>query len=287
MTTLPAGETVAIIAGNGRLPHLVAKAARDRGFSLLIVQLAGENSLPWDGYDDLIEVDLGAFSAVVGALKARGVRKIVLSGGVRRRPELRSLRPTLRLIFSLPSILADLRGGGDDRVLRMVISLFERHGFEVVAAQDLADDLLVTSGVLGRYAPDSTALSDIKVAADAAHALGALDIGQGAVAIGGRVVAVEGPEGTDEMLARVAGMRQTRRISPTRPGVLVKMCKPSQDMRADLPSIGVDTVRRLQDAGLNGVAVEAGKAFILDRGETIAAADQAGLFIYGLEPESD
>ncbi|TPW33637.1 DUF1009 domain-containing protein [Martelella alba] len=282
----PAGETVAIIAGNGRLPHLVAEATRDRGYSLLIVQLAGEDSLPWGDFR-VIEADLGAFAPVVSALKRQGVRKIVLSGGVRQRPELRALRPTLRVIFSLPSIISNLRGGGDDRVLRMVISLFERHGFEVIGAQELVGDLLVTEGVLGSCAPDAVALSDIDIAADAAHALGALDIGQGAVAVGGRVVAVEGPEGTDEMLARVVRMRTMRRISATRPGVLVKMCKPNQDLRADLPSIGVETIMRLKEAGLTGVAVEAGKAFILDRAETIDAADRSGLFIYGLVPKSD
>ena len=275
------GEQIAIIAGNGRLPVYVAEAARRAGKEPFIIQLEGEAENDWAGYPH-VTAPLGAFAPVVSNLRKRGIEKVVLSGGVRTRPEFLSLRPTLRVIAALPSVWRKLKSGGDDKVLRMVISLFEQHGFQIVGAQEIAGDLLVTKGPLGRVMPDDAALRDITAACAAARMLGALDVGQGAVSVGGRVVAVEGAEGTDAMLARVRWLREAGRISARRPGVLVKVCKPQQDERADLPSIGADTVRRAKAAGLNGIAIEAGRAFILDRAVAVQAADDAGLFISGL-----
>ncbi|MFN7089778.1 MAG: UDP-2,3-diacylglucosamine diphosphatase LpxI domain-containing protein, partial [Allorhizobium sp.] len=106
---------------------------------------------------------------------------------------------------------------------------------------------------------------------------------QGAVAVGGRIVALEGVEGTDAMLARVEGLRAEGRISRRRRGVLVKLCKPQQDLRADLPTIGVSTVENAKAAGLAGIAVEAGRALVVEREAMIAAANAAGLFVVGLD----
>ena len=277
-------EPIAIIAGNGLLPLYVAKAAREAGHAPFIVQLRGEGGNDWSEFEHM-ESDLGGFRPVVMALRKRKIGKIVLSGGVNSRPELLSLRPTLSVLSSIPSIISKLRSGGDDKVLRMVIALFEKHGFEVVAAQTIAGDLLTEAGALGRHAPDGEALGDIEAAAHAARTIGAMDIGQGAVSVGGRVIALEGAEGTDQMLQRVAALRQSGRISARRRGVLVKLCKPQQDLRADLPSIGANTVRLAAAAGLAGIAVEAGRSLMLEREETLRAADAAGLFVYGLEPD--
>ncbi|WP_174800802.1 UDP-2,3-diacylglucosamine diphosphatase LpxI domain-containing protein [Martelella limonii] len=281
----PAGgsDPIAIISGNGLLPHYVARAARDAGNTPFIVQLLGQGEHDWSGFDHII-ADLGAFQPVVAALRKRNVRRIVLSGGVNSRPELLTLRPTLGVLTSIPRILSILRSGGDDKVLRMVIGLFEKHGFEIVAAQEIAGDLLAKAGALGRHAPDDAAHVDIAAAAKAATAIGAMDIGQGAASVGGRVIALEGAEGTDQMLERVAALRKAGRISQRRKGVLVKLCKPQQDLRADLPSIGRNTVRLAAEAGLAGIAVEAGRSLILERAETLADADAAGLFVYGLAP---
>ncbi|WP_312409439.1 UDP-2,3-diacylglucosamine diphosphatase LpxI domain-containing protein, partial [Shinella sp.] len=110
--------------------------------------------------------------------------------------------------------------------------------------------------------------------------------GQGAVAVGGRVVALEGAEGTDGMLERVAALRVAGRISQRRKGVLVKLCKPGQDMRADLPAIGVETLSRARAAGLAGIAVEAGRSLVLERDAIIAEADANGLFVTGIVPDT-
>src|SRR5690606_5852108 len=112
---------------------------------------------------------------------------------------------------------------------------------------------------------------------------GVLDVGQGAVSVGGRVVALEGAEGTDQMLERVADLRRQERISGRRKGVLVKLCKPQQDVRADLPAIGLSTVVNASRAGLAGIAVEAGRSLVLDERELLDAAEQAGLFVCGID----
>jgi DUF1009 family protein len=165
----------------------------------------------------------------------------------------------------------------------MVITLIEENGRRVVGAHEIAPDLLASVGPLGAVRPSLDNAKDIARAAEAADALGRLDVGQGSVSVGGRIVALEGVEGTDSMLERVTELRSAGRISQRRRGVLVKLCKPQQDIRADLPSIGISTIENLQRAGLAGVAVEAGRSLILERDAVIKAADEAGIFVCGLD----
>jgi DUF1009 family protein len=216
-------------------------------------------------------------------LNRYGIGRVVMSGSVRRRPEWREVRPTLRTLMKMPAAIRTLLSGGDDTVLQMVIRLIEGNGRRVVGAHEIAPDLLAAVGPLGTAIPGEEDRRDINRAAEAAEMLGRLDVGQGAVAIGGRIVALEGLEGTDEMLERVAGLRAAGRISPRRRGALVKLCKPQQDIRADLPAIGVSTVLNARKAGLAGVAVEAGRSLVLDRAAVIKAADEAGLFVCGID----
>ncbi len=275
---------LAILAGGGQLPVHVAEAARRNGEDPFIIGLRAEVDRDWSRFDHVL-IGTGDFSALERAVKANGITRMVMSGGVKRRPEWRELRPTLGTLLKMPAIVSTLLRSGDDQVLRMVIALLESCGVRVIGAQEIAPDLLAETGALGRANPKPQDLADIDAARAAALALGKLDIGQGAVAVGGRVVALEGPEGTDEMLNRVADLRRQGRISKSRRGVLVKFGKPQQDERADLPSIGLGTVRGLVSAGLAGVAVEAGRSLLLEREATIAAADEAGLFLLGITAE--
>lgn len=272
---------LAIIAGAGRLPHDVAEAARAAGEDPFIVALKGEIDRDWNDFDH-IEIGAGDFAGLNRALRERGIGRVVLSGGVRRRPEWRDIRPTLSHILRIPPVLRILLGGGDDAVLRMVIELIESNGYRVVGAHEIVPGLLAETGALTAARPGEEDWKDIVKARAAALALGELDVGQGAVSIGGRIVALEGVEGTDAMLARVADLRAEGRVSPRRKGVLVKVCKPRQEVRADLPSIGLPTVENAARAGLAGIAVEAGRALVLDRDAMIEAADRLGLFVAGI-----
>nr|WP_204347274.1 LpxI family protein [Rhizobium laguerreae] len=273
---------MAIIAGGGLLPSYVAEAARAAGENPVIVALKDESDRRWEGYDHAV-IGVGDFAALEGLLNRYGIGRVVMSGSVRRRPEWREVRPTLRTLMKMPATIRTLLSGGDDTVLQMVIRLIEGNGRRVVGAHEIAPDLLAAVGPLGTAIPGEEDRRDIRRAADAAEMLGRLDVGQGAVAIGGRIVALEGLEGTDEMLERVAGLRAAGRISPRRRGALVKLCKPQQDIRADLPAIGVSTVLNARKAGLAGVAVEAGRSLVLDRAAVIKAADEAGLFVCGID----
>ncbi|MFF0949434.1 MULTISPECIES: LpxI family protein [Rhizobium] len=277
-----AAGRLAIIAGGGLLPSYVAEAARAAGENPVIVALKDESDRRWEGYDHAV-IGVGDFAALEGLLNRYGIGRVVMSGSVRRRPEWREVRPTLRTLMKMPATIRTLLSGGDDRVLQMVIRLIEGNGRRVVGAHEIAPDLLAAVGPLGTAIPGEEDRRDINRAAEAAEMLGRLDVGQGAVAIGGRIVALEGLEGTDEMLERVADLRAAGRISPRRRGALVKLCKPQQDIRADLPAIGVSTVLNARKAGLAGVAVEAGRSLVLDRAAVIKAADEAGLFVCGID----
>jgi UDP-2,3-diacylglucosamine hydrolase len=275
---------LAIIAGSGTLPLRVAEAARLAGDDPLIIALSGEANAEWSGFDH-VSLGLGDIARFDRIARQHGVSRVVMSGGVSRRPLLGEIRLNLATWLKLPSALKKLVSGGDNTVLTMAVDLLETAERKIIGVQDIAPGLLATLGPVGAITPDGQGLADIKAAATAASAIGHLDMGQGAVAVGGRVVALEGPEGTDAMLARVADLKRSGRISAKRRGVLVKLCKPNQDDRVDLPSVGLSTVRNALAAGLSGIALEAGRALLLDRAEVIALANGNGLFVTGIEAD--
>jgi DUF1009 family protein len=171
---------------------------------------------------------------------------------------------------------------GDDGLLKVVVRGLEARGFAVVGAHQIVPNLTAEEGPLTRLAPSRADWKDIEAAHQAAIAIGTLDIGQGAVAIGGRAIALEGIEGTDGLLARVKELRGHGRLAGKKGGVLVKCAKPGQELRVDLPSIGLQTVEGAHAAGLAGIAVEAGRSLVLDSAAVIAKADALGLFVVGL-----
>ena len=249
-------------------------------------RIKAEADQDWSGFSsaEISIADLSGFSATV---RREGIGSVVLAGGIGKRPEIADLRPTWRSLTGFPAFLRVFASGGDDKLLRFAIKVLEREGVRVLAAQQVAPELLCNSGPLGSIKPGTADFKDIAAASRAALALGQLDIGQGAVSVGGRVVALEGLEGTDAMLERVAGLRASRRLSSRYAGVLVKLCKPEQDERADLPSIGVQTVLKAHAAGLAGIAVEAGRALVLERERVIAEADRLGVFVIGIAPRQE
>jgi len=168
-------------------------------------------------------------------------------------------------------------GRGDDRLFQAIVGELEAEGFRVVGADQVLGTLLAPEGLLTRAAPDAAARRDIAQGIDVAMRLGELDVGQAVVVQQGLVLGVEAVEGTNRLLARCG---ELRREGPG--GVLVKLKKPRQERRADLPTIGPATIRAAAAAGLAGVAVHAGNCLITERQSTIAAADEAGLFVVGV-----
>lgn len=264
-----------VIAGGGQLPARIVEHCRRQGREVFVIAIEGQAELDVGRGVAHERVRLGAGGRMLELLRREAVAEVVMAGAVRR-PSLIDLRPDLWTAGFLARSGATLLG--DDGLLRALVRELEmRCAVRVIGVDDVLPDVLAPAGRLGKLAPDEEALKDIARALDVARGIGVLDVGQGAVVQQGIVLAVEAAEGTSAMLARC---RDLARPGPG--GVLVKAKKPNQDRRADLPTIGPDTVRAAAAAGLRGVAVEAGSVLILDRQDTVAAADAANLFLVGL-----
>ncbi|MCS6932707.1 MAG: UDP-2,3-diacylglucosamine diphosphatase LpxI [Acetobacteraceae bacterium] len=270
-------EPLGIIAGGGPLPRRVADAARAAGRPVAVVVLEGHGDPgAWAGYPHVV-LRFGLAARMLSWLKGQGVRQLVLSGSVTR-PSFLSLRPDAESV-RLAVRIGRRAFGGDDELLSTVLAVLREEGFEPIGAQEVLAGLLAPPGLLTRAAPDAEAMADIARGVRVVRALGAVDVGQGAVVQQGLVLAVEAIEGTDAMLARAAGLR---REGPG--GVFVKLVKPGQDRRVDLPTLGPPTVAGAAAAGLRGIAFEAEGCILAERDAMIAAADAAGLFLLGLTP---
>lgn len=259
------------------MPARVAEAARAAGRVVFVVGLEGfADPTALVPYRHAM-IRLGAAGRILATLRAQSCRDLVLIGAVRR-PSVLDMRPD----FEGTRLLARIGRAafaGDDGLLSAVIRVLGEEGFRVLGAHEILTEALAPAGLLTRAVPDAQAMADIMRGAAVARALGAADVGQGCVVQLGFVLAMEAVEGTDAMLARCANLA---RVGPG--GVLVKLVKPGQDRRADLPTIGPKTVCTAASAGLRGIAFEARGAMLADREATVAAADAAGLFLLGLDP---
>lgn len=279
-----------ILACAGSLPVEIAEAARRAGRPVHVVGIEGFAEPDIAGYPHTI-LNIGQVGGMLSSLRRAGCRQLVIAGALRR-PNLLKVRVDHGFFRAIGTVLR-LTRGGDDSVLRRIVRFFEREGFEVVGVDQVAPHLLAETGTLGRIGPSPASTRAISRAVALLKALGAFDIGQGAVATEERIIAVEGVRGTDEMLAEVQAAGQDGGCGPPQPtdgAVLVKMPKPGQEMRVDLPAIGPRTVERAHACGLAGIVVAAGRALVLERTRMIAMADELGLFVIGIdgahEPES-
>jgi DUF1009 family protein len=268
---------IAILAGGGRLPLMIAESAVARGEAVHIVGIEGEADPAIAGFPHTW-VNWGQIGRMVATLQGEG-RQMVIAGAVTR-PDLRRIRPDAGFFKSLPQILR-LLGGGDDSVLTRVVRFFEANGIKVLGVHDVAPELLVGAGSMGRVDLSDTGRADAEIGFAVRRALAPVDAGQSVVIARGRVLAIEGAEGTDAMLQRVAALRLHEAASGPS-GVLAKGPKPGQELRVDMPAIGPRTVEQAVAAGLAGVVAEAGAVLVLDRTETIAIADARGCAIHGL-----
>lgn len=278
---MPGEAPLAIIAGRGPLPRLVAEACLRAGRPYRVVVFDAE-PVDWAGGHPVIRASFEKPGRMFADLRAAGCRVATFAGGMRR-PKLNPMRFDLTMMRLAPRLMAGLRGG-DDSALRLIAEVFEGEGFEVQAAQDLADDLLVPPGVLTRAEPSEADLRDAERAAAIVAAMGAADVGQAAVVAHGVCLGVESIQGTDALLRFVAETGGPFRPDKDGPrGVLFKGPKPGQDLRFDLPAVGAATVEGAARAGLAGIAVEARGVMVLGLADAVAAADRAGLFLWGRE----
>lgn len=272
------GRGLGIVAGGGELPRAIAISARDEGravFVLALHDMTGE----WVGGFPHSWVSMGQIGRTIALLRSHECKEVVLAGYVSR-PNFLKLRYDAKGLSWLFPVLWAMRRG-DNTLLDAMVDLFEREGLHVKGVADVAPWLQIPVGPLGRIGPTSQDNEDIALAMSAARKQGALDRGQAVVVRGGRILAVEGNDGTDAMLKKLHEYLTGERNDGAR-GVLVKALKPMQDRKTDLPTIGVTTVENVAAAGLAGIAIEAQTALVLDRAAVAKAADACGIFVTGV-----
>ncbi|HVZ15039.1 MAG TPA: UDP-2,3-diacylglucosamine diphosphatase LpxI [Bauldia sp.] len=276
-----AGEPLAIVAAGGTVPFEVATAAHQAGRRVLVLALEGDVD-PRLSQFPLERVKWGQVGRLESLIADAGARQLVFIGSVDKRPDFSSIGVDFGTLKLMPFILRSMIGG-DDSVLGNVVSFFEQRGIRVVGAHEVAPSLVAAPGQVAGPRISGAMMAEVRVAMEAARAIGALDIGQAAIAVGSRVVALEAAEGTDAMIERVAGLKQSGRLKWSgRAGVLAKRSKPQQDLRVDMPAVGPRTVTAVAAAGLAGIVIEAGRVLIADRAATVAEADRTGTFIFAV-----
>jgi hypothetical protein len=276
---------LAIIAGGGSIPIAVAEAVQRSGRRVVL--------FPIRGWADPAAVERFThywLALIKGGpflrhARAEGCRDVVFVGTAVR-PPFRSLRIDWTTLRLLPRVARGYRGG-DDHLISSIARMFEEHGFRVVGAHEVAPEILMPEGPVGRLAPSEADRADIARGLALLDAVGSFDMGQAAVVAGNNVLAVEAAEGTDAMLARIADLRAQGRIATAAgTGVLIKAPKPQQDRRFDLPAIGPRTVEGVARAGLRGIAVVAGGSVVAEPAAVAAAADKAKVFVAGVKPHA-
>lgn len=263
-----------ILAGKGELPRRLIEACHAEGREVFVIAFPGETDRAVAESVSHAWLPIAQVGGILRALHEAQVEEVVLAGAIRR-PSFLSLKPDRRGL----SLLGKITRGrmGDDGILSLAVAELESEGFRVVGLDELLPDTLAPEGPLGRLNPDDSADSDISRGFEVAVALGRVDVGQAVVVQHGAVLGVEAIEGTDALIARCADLK---RDGPG--GILVKVSKPGQEQRVDLPTIGVRTVTAAAAAGLRGIAIEAGATVVVGRQAVAKAADQAGLFVVGV-----
>lgn len=284
-TTISAAETgtagLAIICGGGAFPGAVAEAAVRNGRRPVMFGLKG--------WADPAVVEryphhwmaIGQAGRFFRLARAEHCKEVLFIGTVLR-PPITQLRLDWQTIKAMPGLIRAYRGG-DDTLISGVARIAERGGVRVVGIKDVAPEVLVPEGVLGRFRPSERDRADISRALTVIATLGPFDVGQAAIVAANHVLGIEAAEGTDSLLNRIAELRRVGRVTSARgTGVLVKAPKPGQDHRFDLPSIGPQTVENVARAGLAGLAVTAGSTIIAESDAVIAAADRLKVFLVGV-----
>ena len=277
-------NTLGLIAGNGRFPFLLLEAARARGLRVIVAAIKEETDAAMDARaraDDGVVVhwmSLGELSRLIEMFQREGVTQAVMAGQVRHKQIFSSIRPDWRLA----KLLLNLRTRNTDMLLGAVAKVLEDEGITLISSTAYLEPMLATEGVLTRREPDEREHGDIEYGLNVARGIAGFDLGQTVVIAAGACVAVEAMEGTDATIARAG---QLLRAEGDEAGVLekrltvVKVAKPNQDKRFDVPVVGAPTIAAMRAAGATCLCVEAGRTLLFDRDAMVEAADAAGISI--------
>jgi UDP-2,3-diacylglucosamine hydrolase len=280
---LAAPGPLAVICGGGPLPFVVADAAIRRGRRVVLFALQGVANPERIAAYPHHWVNLGQFGRFFRLALKEGCRDVVMIGPIIR-PSFWKMPRDFETLRLLPR-LARMNRGGDGSLLWGCAAILEERGLKVLAAQEIAPQLLMPHGVLGTQEPDERSRASIEHGLALLDATGPFDVGQAAVVLDDHIVAIEAAEGTDQMLARVAELRRNGRVRRAAGGVLIKAPKIGQDRRIDLPTIGPHTIEGAARAALDGIAVAAGSSIVADPERIIQIADRQKLFVVGVQHE--
>jgi DUF1009 family protein len=270
-----------LIAGNGRFPFLVLQAARQQGIDMAVIALKEEASPELAELAQRIHwVSLGELSKAIDLMHREGVTQAVMAGQVKHNKIFSTIRPD----WKLAKLLFSLTTKNTDALLGGVAKILEEEHIHLVNSAHFLQPLIPAAGVLTRRAPNPQESSDIAYGLGVARKIAAMDIGQTIVVSDGACVAVEAMEGTDEAISRAARLTATR--SHEKPLVVIKVSKPGQDMRFDVPVVGLSTIEHMRTCGATALAIDAGRTLLFDRTKLIALADSSGITIEAFAPEA-
>lgn len=276
MNTTPSTDRWALVAGNGRFPFLVLEAARSQGIEMVVVAIKEEAFPELEKSAPRIHwVSLGELGKALDVLKQERVTKAVMAGQVKHNKIFSSIRPDWRMA----KLLMSLATKNTDSLIGAVAKVMHEEGIELVDSTAFLKPLLPEPGVLTRRAPTSEEAADIEYGRSIARAIAGLDLGQTVVVRERACVAIEAMEGTDETIERAARITGGQRIA------VIKVSKPRQDMRFDVPVVGPPTVEVMKRCGATALAIDARRTLVMDRAEMVAAADAAGIAVQAFEPE--
>lgn len=267
---------IGLIAGNGQFPLLFARAAQKKSWDVYAVGYRDETDPQLrDHVTNLEWLYLGQVKKLINYFHKNDVREAVMIGAITKTRMFTNVRPDLKAL----SLVASMRHTHDDAILRAFAELLEKEGIRVLASTLLLPELLAPAGIWTRRKPSSEQWQDIRLGWQIAKKIGRLDIGQCVVVGGGSVLAVEAIEGTDAAITRGGKLSKGQ-------AVVVKVCKPDQDIRFDVPAIGKETIETMRRARIKVLIIEAGKAVVFDQLPLVQMADQNGMVIAALN-ESD
>ena len=270
-------ENWGLIAGNGDFPFLVLEGARSRGIDMAVIAIREEASPDLERRASRLHwVSLGELSRTIELLHQEGVKHAVMAGQVKHNKIFSAIRPD----WKLAKLLLTLPSKNTDSLIGAVARVLADEGIELVDSTKFLGALLPAAGILTRRAPDQTESADINYGRAIAQQIAALDLGQTVVVRDRACVAIEAMEGTDETIERAARIVAGQRL------VVVKVSKLAQDMRFDVPVVGLRTIDVMRRSNATALALDAGKTLLFDRDALIAAADEAGIAIEAFAPGS-
>ena len=264
---------IGVIAGSGQFPILFSKRVRQKGFSVYALGLIDETNPEMQAFVDSMEwVKLGQVQKMISYFKKNNIARAVMLGAVDKTSIFSNVEPDIKAI----SIVSGMDHTHDDALLRAFTEVLKEDGIEILAPTQFLPELIATKGSWTKRIPAEDEIADIKIGYRVSQKIGDVDIGQTVVVGGGSILAVEAIDGTNATIKRGGLLSKGQ-------SVVVKTSKPGQDLRFDMPAVGVQTIEIMKAAGISVLAIEAGKTVVFDREEMIGLADQLGMTIIAID----